>query len=34
MVRLAAVLGVLVVIAFLVIGDAAGAETITHGRFK
>jgi type IV secretory pathway VirJ component len=34
MMRLAAVIGALVVIAFLVIGDAAGAETITHGRFK
>ncbi|HEY4210915.1 MAG TPA: AcvB/VirJ family lysyl-phosphatidylglycerol hydrolase [Steroidobacteraceae bacterium] len=34
MMRLAAVLGVLVIIAFLVIGDAAGAETITHGRFR
>ena len=34
MMRLAAVLGVLVVIAFLIIGDTAGAETVTHGRFK
>ncbi len=34
MMRLAAVLGALVVIAFLIIGDTAGAETITHGRFN
>jgi len=33
-VRLAAVLGVIVVVAFLALGDSAGAERITHGRFK
>jgi len=32
--RLAAVLGVIVVVAFLSLGDSAGAEKISHGRFK
>jgi len=32
--RLAAVFGVIVVVAFLSLGDSAGAEKISHGRFK
>ncbi len=32
--RLAAVVGVFAVVAFLALSDSAGAETISHGRFK
>jgi type IV secretory pathway VirJ component len=32
--RLVAVFGVIVVVAFLSLGDSAGAERVTHGRFK